>query len=134
MTFLMMTFFLMQVSFGQSKSRADRFFEKGDYIHAAQYYEDEIDKERHKKAIENIAICYYNTFQYKRASLYLKQLVKGRFGEKDKTYDNIYNFKLYQVLSALGDYETGLDYFKLYKENLSFSVDKSESIEIHEEL
>lgn len=132
-TFIIMTLFMMQVSFGQSKSRADRFFEKGDYINAAQYYEDEIDKERHKKAIENIAICYYNTFQYKRSSLYLKQLVKGRFGEKDKTYDNLYNFKLYQALSALGDYETGLDYLKLYKENLSLSADKSESIEIIEE-
>ncbi|MEP5338447.1 MAG: OmpA family protein [Algibacter sp.] len=132
MTFIMMTLFMMQASFGQGKSRADRFFEKGDYINAAQYYEDEIDKERHKKAIENIAICYYNTFQYKRASLYLKQLVKGRFGEKDKGYNNLYNFKLYQVLSALGDYETALDYFKLYKENLSLSIDKSESIEIIE--
>lgn len=132
-TFIIITLFLIQVSFGQKKSRADRFFEKGDYINAAKYYEASISKERHKKDIENIAICYYNTFEYKKASLYLKQLVKGRFGEKDKTYNNLYNFKLYQVLSALGDYETGLDYFKLYKNNVSQEISKSESIEIIEE-
>lgn len=128
-TFIIIVLCASYMSFGQSKTRADRFFEKGDYINAAKYYEEEIDKERHKKAVENIAICYYNTFKYKKASLYLKQLVKGRFGEKDKTYNNLYNFKLYQVLSALGDYETGLDYFKLYKENISATLDKEESIE-----
>lgn len=132
-TFIMITLCMSYASYSQSKTRADRFFEKGDYINAAKYYEEEIEKERHKKAIENIAICYYNTFQYKKASLYLKQLVKGRFGEKDKSYNNIYNFKLYQVLSALGDYETGIDYFKLYKENISATLDKAESIETIEE-
>ncbi|MDO5972156.1 OmpA family protein [Flavivirga aquimarina] len=132
-TFIIISLFLIQSSFGQKKTRADRFFEKGDYINAAIYYEEELAKERHKKALENIATCYYNTFQYRLASRYLKQLVKGRFGEKDKTYNNEYNFKLYQVLSALGDYETGLDYFKIYKENVSASLNKSESVEIIEE-
>ncbi|WP_303318202.1 OmpA family protein [Flavivirga abyssicola] len=131
-TFIIISLFFIQVSFGQKKTRADRFFEKGDYSNAAKYYEEEIKKERHKKAIENIAVCYYNTFEYRLASRYLKQLVKGKYGEKDKTYNNEYNFKLYQVLSALGDYETGLDYFKRYKENLSVSLDASESIEIIE--
>ncbi|MEW4925059.1 OmpA family protein [Algibacter sp. 2305UL17-15] len=126
---IFIAFFVFQVSFGQRKSRADRFFEKGDYITAAKYYEEDIEKERHKKDLENIAICYYNTFQYKLASRYLKLLVKGRFGEKDKTYDNQYNFKLYQMLSALGDYETGLDYYKLYKEHLSASVNKETATE-----
>ncbi|MEC3906861.1 OmpA family protein [Tamlana sp. 2201CG12-4] len=129
--FIIMALFMLQMSFGQ-KTRGDRFFEKGDYINAAKYYEEELKKGRHKKIVENIAVCYYNTFQYKKASLYLKQLVKGRFGEKDKTYDNQYNFKLYQVLSALGDYESSLEYFKRYKENLSMAVNTSESIEIIE--
>ena len=130
-TILSITFFAFQIAFGQ-KTRADRFFEKGDYINAARYYEVEIEKEHHKKDIENIALCYYNTFQYKLASRYLKLLVKGKYGEKDKTYNNQYNFKLYQVLSALGDYETGLDYFKLYKENLSQSFNKVELIDVIE--
>ncbi|WP_346881069.1 OmpA family protein [uncultured Algibacter sp.] len=125
---VIITIFVCQWSFGQ-KTRADRFFEKGDYINAAKYYETDISKERHKKDIENIAVCYYNTFQYKPASRYLKQLVKGRYGEKDKSYNNQYNFKLYQVLSALGDYETGLEYFKLYKENLSKVIDEKTAIE-----
>ena len=124
---------MIQTTLAQRKTRADRFFEKGDYTNAAKYYEEELGVERRKKAIENIAVCYYNTFQYREASRYLKQFVKGKYGEKDKTYDNVYNFKLYQILSALGDYETGLDYFKLYKENLSDNLDKSKSIEIIEE-
>ena len=132
LVFILLTVSFIQVSFAQMKTRADRFFEKGDYTNAAKYYEEELKKERHKKAVENIAVSYYNTFQYRKAALYLKQLVKGRFGEKDKTYNNVYNFKLYQVLLALGDYETGLDYFKLYKENLSETINKPESIEIIE--
>ena len=126
---LMTLLLVVQTSFSQQKTRADRFFEKGDYINAAKYYEEELAKEYHKKALENISVAYYNTFQYRNASRYLKQLVNGKFGEKDKSYDNEFNFKLYQVLSVLGDYESGLDYFKLYKENLSASLDKAEAIE-----
>jgi len=124
---------IAQSVLAQRKTRADRYFEKGDYTNAAKYYEEELGEQRHKKALENIAVCYYNTFQYKKASRYLKQFVKGKYGEKDKIYDNMYNFKLYQVLSALGDYETGLDYFKIYKEQLSASLDKPKSIETIEE-
>ncbi len=128
-TFILISLFFIQWSYGQKRTRADRYFEKGDYIHAAQYYEEELKKGRYKKTIEHLAVCYYNTFQYRLASRYLRLLVKGKFGEKDKTYHNQYNFKLYQVLSALGDYETGLDYFKLYKENVSKPLDKHEAIE-----
>ena len=120
--------FMSQLAVGQ-KSRGDRFFEKGDYINAAKYYETALEKERHKKDLENLAECYYNTFQYRLASQHLKQLVKGRFGEKDKSYNNEYNFKLYQILSALGDYEAALVYLKLYKENNSATLDVAESIE-----
>ncbi|MCL5130088.1 OmpA family protein [Algibacter sp. L4_22] len=120
--------FMSQLAIGQ-KSRGDRFFEKGDYINAAKYYEIALEKERHKKDLENLAECYYNTFQYRLASRNLKQLVQGRFGEKDKNYNNQYNFKLYQMLSALGDYEAALEYLKLYKENNSASLDIAESIE-----
>ncbi len=123
------TLFVFQASFGQKRTRADRFFEKGDYINAARYYEKALAKERHKKDLENIAICYYNIFEYRLASRYLKQLVTGKYGEKDKTYNNEYNFKLYQILSALGDYETGLDYFKRYKENRVSSINKKDAIE-----
>lgn len=126
---ILLLMLITQVSFAQNKTRADRFFEKGDYINAAKYYEENLAKEYRKKDLENIIVSYYNTFQYREASRYLKQLIKGNFKEKDKTYDNEFNFKLYQVLSALGDYETGLDYYKIYKENYAATLDKSEAIE-----
>lgn len=129
-TVLLFTVFIVaQGLFAQNKTRADRFFEKGDFINAAKYYEENLAKESHKTDLERIATSYYNIFQYRNASRYLKQLVRGQFLEKDKTYDNEFNFKLYQVLSALGDYENGLDYFKRYKENLSATVNKAEAIE-----
>ena len=123
----------LQLSFAQKRTRADRFFEKGDYLNAAELYEAELATKLSKKALENISISYYNTFEYKQASRYLKLLVNGRFPEEDKTYDNQYNFKLYQVLSALGDYEASLDYFKRFKENYSASLDKRKAIETIEE-
>ncbi|MCB0399554.1 MAG: OmpA family protein [Winogradskyella sp.] len=117
-----------QLAFSQGKSKADRFFEKGDYTNAAKYYEINLEGENCKKDLENIIISYYNIFEYRKASRYLKQLVNGRFVEADKTYDNEFNFKYYQILSALGDYEKGLDYLKLYKGNKSKPFDKNEAI------
>lgn len=117
-----------QFVFSQGKSRADRFFEKGDYTNAAKYYEIDLEGKNHKQDLENIVISYYNIFEYRKASRYLRQLVDGKFVETDKTYDNEYNFKFYQVLSALGDYEKALDYLKLYKENNSKPFSKDEAI------
>ena len=117
-----------QLAFSQGKSKADRFFEKGDYTNAAKYYEINLEGENYKKDLENIITSYYNIFEYRKASRYLKQLVNGRFVEANKTYDNEFNFKFYQVLSALGDYEKGLDYLKLYKENRSKPFEKDEAI------
>ncbi len=117
-----------QLAFSQGKSKADRFFEKGDYTNAAKYYEINLEGENYKKDLENIITSYYNIFEYRKASRYLKQLVNGRFVETNKTYDNEFNFKFYQVLSALGDYEKGLDYLKLYKENKSKPFNKDEAI------
>ena len=117
-----------QLAFSQGKSKADRFFEKGDYTNAAKYYEINLEGENYKKDLENIITSYYNIFEYRKASRYLKQLVNGRFVEANKTYDNEFNFKYYQILSALGDYEKGLDYLKLYKENKSKPFNKDEAI------
>lgn len=122
----------MQLSFSQSKSRADRFFEKGDYLNAAKYYELKLEKKQLKKDIQNIAICYYNLFEYDDANYYLSDLVKGHFDDDDKTYDNEFNFKYYQVQSALGNYEKGLDYLKLYRENNGKSLNKELAIEVIE--
>jgi len=125
---------ITQWSFSQQKTRADRFFEKGDYINAAKYYEEDLINKRKKKDLENIIISYYNTFQYRDASRYLRLLTTGKFVEQDKLYDNEFNFKFYQVLMALGDYEIALDHLKLYRENLSLNLDKADAIETIEDL
>ena len=120
-------------SFGQKKSRADRFFEKGDYITAAKYYEKDLLVENKRKPIQNLAICYYNTFQYQSAAMYLKKVVNGSFLEPDKTYDNQFNFMYYHVLSALNNFDLAIDYLKLYHDNLEVKFNKKEAIETVEE-
>lgn len=117
-----------QMMFSQAKSRADRFFEKGDYTNAAKYYEIDLAGKNHKKDLENIVISYYNIFEYRKAFRHLRQLADRRFVETDKTYDNEFNFRFYHILSALGDYEKGLDYLKLYKANASKTFDEDDAI------
>ncbi|WP_299311339.1 OmpA family protein [uncultured Aquimarina sp.] len=125
---------ITQVIFSQKKSRADRFFDNGDYINAALQYEDELNQEGYEKHIlENISTSYYNTFQFKEAYRYLKILTSGKFYGKDKTIDNSYNFMMYQVLSALGKYEMAIDFLALYKKNEeTAALDKSNAIAIIE--
>lgn len=115
---LIVTILITQFTFSQQKSRADRFFEKGDYINAASQYEEELNQEGYTKHIlKNITTSYYNTFQFRQAYRYLKILTSGKFYDTDKTYDNQYNFMMYQVLSALGEYEKSVEYLSLYKSN-----------------
>ena len=113
---LILTVLTVQFTFSQKKSRADRFFEKGDYINAALQYEEELNQEGYTKHILcNISASYYNTFQFRQAYRYLKILTSGKFYGRDKSYDNDYNFMMYQVLSALGEYDKSLKYLELYK-------------------
>ncbi|MFD2592999.1 OmpA family protein [Aquimarina hainanensis] len=120
-------------SFSQKKTRADRFFEKGDFINAAIQYEEELNKEGYsKEVLGNISTSYYNTFQFKKAYRYLKNLVTGRFYNADKNYDNKYNFMMYQVLSAMGKYEKAVTFLTLYKKNKEEKFNKNDAIEIIE--
>lgn len=125
--FGLITFVFLSAS-GQTKSRADRFYENGDYINAAKYYEYNLERKGTKQDLERIIESYYNTFQFKNAAVYLKQLINGRFEEKDKSFDNRMHFKYYQILMALGDYETALDFFKLYKKGIGDELDKTSAI------
>jgi len=131
---LVLALLITQFSFSQKKSRADRFFEKGDYINAALLYEEELNQEGYEKHIlENISVSYYNTFQFKQAYRYLKVLTSGKFYGKDKTYDNAYNFKMHQVLSSLGKYEKAVDFLALYKKNKEgIELNKTNAIAIIE--
>ncbi|WP_299222685.1 OmpA family protein [uncultured Aquimarina sp.] len=131
---LVLILLITQITFSQKKSRADRFFEKGDYINAALGYEEELNQEGYEKHIlKNISTSYYNTFQFKEAYRYLKILTSGKFYGKDKTFDNSYNFMMYQVLSALGKYEKAIDFLALYKKNEeTVELNKSNAIAIIE--
>ncbi|WP_378188088.1 OmpA family protein [Aquimarina sp. W85] len=103
---------------GQKKSRADRFFEKGDFLNAALSYEEILNEEGYSKPVLlKISESYYNTFQFKSAYRYLKILTGGKFYAKDKSYGNKFNFMMYQVLSALGDYDKAVTFLKLFNEN-----------------
>lgn len=132
---ILITVLITQITFSQSKSRADRFFEKGDYLNASLQYEGELNQEGYTKHIlQNITTSYYNIFKFRQAYRYLKMLTSGKFYDKDKTYDNRYNFMMYQVLSALGEYEKSIDFLSLYKTNntiIDFS--KSDAISIIED-
>ncbi len=121
--------FVTQLAFGQGKSRADRFFEKRDYINAALQYEEELNREGYTKHIlENISVSYYNTFQFRKAYKYLSKLTSGKFYERDKEYDNSYNFMASQVLSALGEYEKSVLYLAKYKQENGIGFSKQEAI------
>ncbi len=132
---IVLTLLITQFSFSQKKSRADRFFEKGDYINAAIQYEEELNNEGYSKHIlKNISTSYYNTFQFKEAYRYLKILTSGKFYDSDKTYENEYNFKTYQVLSALGYYEKAVEFLALYKKNQNTTAfNKADAISIIED-
>lgn len=120
----------------QRTTRADRYFESGDYLNAIKAYEQELEKSVSKKVIQNLADAYYRTYDFKQAARYLKKFVEGRYPEKDKTFDNHYRFMLYQMLSANGDYEQGVEYLADYKENLAtpIAIDPTEVVQEIEEI
>ncbi|GAA4278803.1 OmpA family protein [Aquimarina mytili] len=134
--FILITVLVNQLALAQQRTRADRFFEKGDYINAAIQYEEDLNREGYTKHIvKNISASYYNTFQFRQAYRYLKVLTSGKFYNRDKTYDNKYNFMMYQVLSALGEYDKSVEFLALYRSNetTSSDFDKNDAISIIED-
>ncbi len=116
---------IAHTSFSQKRSRADRFFDNGDFLNAITEYKKDIDHSKlTKNNVQKIAIAYYNTFQFRNAYRYLTYVTKGKFTGKNKTYDNHLNFKLYQVLSALGEYDKAIPYLELYQKNNTISHKK----------
>ena len=119
---------MVQGAFAQQKTRADRFYEKGDYINAAENYKLELDKGSSKKVLERLANSYYNVYEYKRATLYLSLYMKGKYPEEDKNFDNRYNFMMYQLRSALGDHEGAIEYLATFKKNRNDFLDKEAAL------
>lgn len=124
-----------QLAVFAQKRTADRYFKKGDYINAAKYYEQYLDRYKHTKEVtQNIADAYYKIYDFRKARFYFKKLINGRFIDKDKNYDNRYNFKMYNVLSALGNHEKAIDFLAIYKKNQQKIFDKELAIETVERL
>ncbi|WP_029209521.1 OmpA family protein [Aquimarina agarilytica] len=121
-------------SMAQKKSRGDRYFDNGDYLNAIVEYKKQLNNKVYTKHIfENLSTSYYNTFQYRKAYRALRSLLKGKFKGADKTYANEFNFKMHQVLSALGEYDKAVGFLALYKKNENETeLDKKEAISIIE--
>lgn len=124
-------FFSVHVIYSQSRTRADRYFENEDFYKAIEYYSH---KSQSKKVLENMGKSYYNTSQFQSAALKFKDLISGEHKEKDKSYENEFNFYYYQSLSSLGYYQVALKYLDLYKKKKGDSLNIDQSIEIIEDL
>jgi len=125
--------FIVQGTFAQQQTRADRYFAKGDYINAAENYKLDLEKGSSKIILERLAESYYNIYEYKRAVLYLTLYINGKYPEEDKTYDNRFNFMMYQLRSALGDHEGAVTYLAAYAKENDKYLDTSIAIKEIEE-
>ncbi len=120
--------FIVHGAFAQRKTRADRFYEKGDYINAASNYKLELDKGSSKRVLERLANSYYNVYEYKKAALYLSLYMRGKFPEDNKSFDNRYNFMMYQLRSALGDHEGAIEYLASFASQNNDLLDKEATL------
>ncbi len=109
-------------------TRADRYFKQGDYLSAIDAYKAEkTNKKRRKHVVKQLATCYYNTFQYRKAFRFLKTISKWDL----PTEDQHFYFKTYQVLSAIGAYEKALPYLEKYQKfskGEPINIDEAKSI------
>jgi len=126
---IIVSFFICFSAISQRKTRGDRFFENGDFYNAITNYQRELDRGNHSKnTIQNLAISYYNTFQFRKAYRYLNYVIGGKFRGKDKSFDNAYYFKMYHVLSALGEYDKAIPYLEKYQQNKNIALKKREDL------
>lgn len=114
-------------AFGQLQ-RAEHYFKVGDFKNAAENYKLALKKENSKEILTKLIDSYYQDQDYLNASVYLKQLVSKRFSGEDRTYDNGYNIKMYQVLNIQDKVEEGLEYLELYYKNQGVAFDKEAAL------
>ena len=127
-TLLFLVFSLQLVSGQQRQTRADRYYEKNDFINAAEQYLLDFDKKPSKHILERLANSYYNIYEYRRATLYLSLYMKGKYPEADKSFDNQYNFMMYQLRSALGDHQNAVEYLATYQAQNNDFLDKEKAL------
>ncbi|MFK7814665.1 MAG: hypothetical protein AB8B59_19370, partial [Maribacter sp.] len=129
---LYITFFVSVMAFSQV-SKADRSFRKGDFIKAAELYEQALIEKKSKHVLERLSDCYYNTYQYDAGIKAVKAIVDGDYDDSDKKVDARYNFMYYQLLSASGDYEKAIDQLVVYRDKMKQPLPKvNEAIEMVE--
>ena len=116
--FLYITLFITAFAVAQAPKKAERLFKKGDFINAAQLYEEALASNRSKVILERLSDCYYNTYQYDQGLVALKAVIEGDYIESDKKVDSRFNFMYYQLLSAKGDYEKAIDQLVIYKKKM----------------
>lgn len=114
--------------------RADRYYNVGDFASAAENYTIAFENENHKEILTKLISSYYLSQDYANALTYLKLLVGGRFLEGDKSYDNNYNFIMYDVLNVKGNIKEAVDYLELYHNNGGRPFDKEKALQILKEL
>lgn len=112
------TFFITAFAVAQAPKKAERLFKKGDFINAAQLYEEALATTNSKVILERLSDCYYNTYQYEKGLQAIKAVVEGTYDESDKKVDPRFNFMYYQLLSATGDYEKAIDQLVVYKKKM----------------
>ena len=127
------TFFITAFAAAQAPKKAERLFKKGDFINAAQLYEEALAVKNSKVILERLSDCYYNTYQYEKGLQAIKSVVEGAYDESDKKVDSRFNFMYYQLLSATGDYEKAVDQLVVYRRKMKQTLpDVSKSIEMVE--
>lgn len=112
------TLFITVFTVAQAPKKAERLFKKGDFINAAQLYEEALEVNNFKIILERLSDCYYNTYQYDKGILTLKSIIDGTYDNSDKSVNPRFNFMYYQLLSASGDYEKAIDQLVTYKKKM----------------
>lgn len=127
--------FITVITVAQTPRKAERLFQKGDFIKAAQLYEEALLVNNWKTVLERLSDCYYNTYQYDKGLLTLKSIIDGNYDESDKKVEPRFNFMYYQLLSSSGDYEKAIEQLLVYKYKMQQELPNlQESIEMVETL
>ena len=107
--------FITAAAIAQAPKKGERLFKRGDFLSAAQLYEEALEVNRSKVILERLSDCYYNTYQYDKGLQAVKAIIDGDYVESDKKVEARFNFMYYQLLSATGDYEKAIDQLVTYK-------------------
>ena len=107
--------FITAAAIAQAPKKGERLFKRGDFLSAAQLYEEALEINRSKVILERLSDCYYNTYQYDKGLQAVKAIIDGDYVESDKKVEARFNFMYYQLLSATGDYEKAIDQLVTYK-------------------